>query len=192
GELRLQGGRLRAGGTNRELLAGPLGLNCGARLRSDVYGRGPGFGPFSRIRHKLTPTLAYRYSPAPAVTDRQREVFGAPNVREQNRIEIGLNQTFEAKYRESEADAAARDAPAAGTRPAAPGEPVELPQARRITRLALSTSAMAYDVVKAERDRRGRETEQLTFAANSDLLRGFRLSGGTHLFRPDSSGLGCR
>src|SRR5690606_4991105 len=98
--LSLQGDLLRSATTNQELLAGPTRLSFNTRLRSEVFGFRPGFGPFSRIRHKLTPSIGYSYSPAPAVTDRQREVFGEPNVREQNRIEIGLNQTFEAKYRE--------------------------------------------------------------------------------------------
>jgi len=189
--LSLQGDVLRSAATNHELLAGPTRLSFNAGLRSDVYGFWPGIGPFSRIRHKLTPTVRYSYSPAPTVTDRQREVFGAPNVREQNRIEIGLNQTFEAKYREAEA-AAARDSVAADTLMARSDEPVELPQARRITLLALSMNAVAYDFVKAKKDHRGLETEQLTFSANSDLLRGFQLSVGTHLFRQDSSRLGGR
>lgn len=190
--LSLQGDLLRSATTNQELLAGPTRLSFNTRLRSEVFGFWPGFGPFSRIRHKLTPSIGYSYSPAPAVTDRQREVFGEPNVREQNRIEIGLNQTFEAKYRESEADAAARDSAAADTLAATGGEPVELPQARRITLLALSMNAIAYDFVKAEKDHRGLETEQLSFSANSDLLRGLQLTVGTHLFRPDSSRLGGR
>jgi len=189
--LSLQGDLLRSAATNQELLAGPTRLSFNAGLRSDVYGFWPGIGPFSRIRHKLTPFIRYSYSPEPAVTDRQREVFGAPNVREQNRIEIGLSQTFEAKYRESEA-AAARDSTAADTLAAMSGEPVELPQARRLTLLSLSMNAVAYDFVKAKKDHRGLQTEQLTFSVSSDLLRGLQLSVGTHLFRPDSSRLGGR
>lgn len=188
--LSLQGDVLRSTATNHELLAGPTRLAFSAGVRSDVYGFWPGFGPFSRIRHKLTPSVRYSYSPAPTVTDRQREVFGAPNVREQNRIEIGLNQTFEAKYRES--GEAVQDPLAADTSMARSGEPIELPQARRITLLALSMNAVAYDFVKAKRDHRGLETEQLTFSVNSDLLRGFQLSVGTHLFRPDDSRPGGR
>jgi len=189
--LSLQGDLVRSATTNHELLAGPTRLSFNAGLRSDVYGFWPGIGPFERIRHKLTPSIRYSYSPEPAVTDRQREVFGAPNVREQNRIEIGLNQTFEAKYRESE-DAAARDSMAADSLMAPSDEPVELPQARRITLLALSMNAVAYDFVKAKKDHWGLETEQLTFSASSDLLRGLQLSVGTHLFRPDSSRVGGR
>jgi hypothetical protein len=191
--LSLRGEMVRSDSTGQELLAGPTRLNFDARLRTEIYGLWPGVGPFERIRHKLTPSVTYTYSPEPTVTERQRAVFGPSNVRERNRIQVGLNQTFEAKYRESAEERAARDSAAAAAQArGASGEPVELPQPRRITLLALSMSAIAYDFVKAREDHRGLESEQLTTTVSSDLLRGLQLSFTTDLFRTDSSRPGGR
>ena len=191
--LSLRGELIRSDSTGQELLAGPTRLNFDTRLRTEIYGLWPGVGPFERIRHKLTPSVTYTYSPEPTVTDRQRAVFGVPNLREQNRIQIGLNQTFEAKYRESPEERAARDSAAAAAQArGSAGEPVELPQPRRITLLALSMSAIAYDFVKAREDGRGLESELVTTTVSSDLLRGLQLSFTTDLFRADSSRAGGR
>ena len=45
---------------------------------------------------------ALSYSPAIRADSLQSAIFGSSNVSEQNRITIGLSQTFEAKYRSKE------------------------------------------------------------------------------------------
>ena len=96
-------------GTGGEPVAGPTRVNINASLQTELFGFWPGPGPFSRLRHRLSPGINYNYSPVPTVTDRQREVFNLPetrsHLREQNRITLSLNQTFEAKFREDRAPA---------------------------------------------------------------------------------------
>ena len=81
-----------------EMVAGPSRIDFNANLSTDLFRIFPGFGAFEAIRHRLSPNFNYSYSPAPNVTPRQREVFTIGELREQNRISIGLTQTFEAKY----------------------------------------------------------------------------------------------
>src|SRR5690606_5533394 len=42
----------------------PTRVDFGASLRTDVFGFWPGVGPFSAVRHKLSPSFSYSYSPA--------------------------------------------------------------------------------------------------------------------------------
>ena len=71
-------------------------------------------------------------------------MFGLRSLRAQNRLTLSFNQTFEAKV-ESD-DTAAADTVALGQ----PGEPRRLPQAEKITLLALNTSTpLVYDFVAA-------------------------------------------
>lgn len=198
--LALRGEMLGSEATGEELVAAPVRLEFGSDLRTDIFGFWPGVGPFSRIRHKISPSVSYAYSPTPSVTDRQREVFtGLDNIREQNRITLTLNQTFEAKFRSSETEeerqAGGSEAEAGeqtSDPAAADGEPRRLPQDRKMTLLSLSTSAIAYDFVKAREDQAGLDTRQISSQIGSDLLRGLQL-GFTHdLFRPDSTRPGNR
>ncbi len=94
-------------------VSGPSRLSLGVTLRGDIYGFFPGFGSFEAIRHKMSPSFDYSYSPEVSPTDLQREVFGASEVGAQRTLRITLNQTFEAKLKEeaalqAQADEAAR------------------------------------------------------------------------------------
>ncbi len=47
--------------TNGEYITAPTRLRIGATLSTDVFGFLPGFGPFERIRHKISPRFNYCY-----------------------------------------------------------------------------------------------------------------------------------
>jgi len=63
----------------------------------------PGFGLASRIRHSLSPTLSWNYSPAASVPEEFARALAAPGQPLQLRsdatqtMSLGLSQTFEAK-----------------------------------------------------------------------------------------------
>src|SRR5690606_37794912 len=48
----------------------------GAGLTTALFGRFPGIGPFSAIRHRINPGIAYAYTPAVAQSALQERVFG--------------------------------------------------------------------------------------------------------------------
>ncbi len=89
----------RSRDTQDGFVASPMRLRVGATVATDVYGFLPGFGPFTRIRHKISPRLTYDYSPAIQVSDSLLSIRGFPvsNSRPENRLRLTFNQTFEAK-----------------------------------------------------------------------------------------------
>ena len=92
----------RSPDTNEEFVSAPARLSLGASLSTDLYGFLPGFGPFSRIRHKVSPRFTYAYSPEITVDDSLLAIPGFPGSAsgELNTLSFSLNQTFEAKVRE--------------------------------------------------------------------------------------------
>ncbi len=166
-------------GTPGDFVAAPLRISAGASLNTAIYGFWPGFASFSRIRHKIAPSVSWAYSPAPRTTALQDSIFGTRSLREQNRITLSFSQTFEGKVRESEAEAA-EDTVETGQ----PGEPRRLPQAEKVEILALNTStSFVYDFVSAREDGRGFLTDEISNSIRSDLLRGLQLRTTHELFR---------
>ncbi|MXX79235.1 MAG: LPS-assembly protein LptD, partial [Gemmatimonadales bacterium] len=100
--LSVDASRFQSDDTNREFIAAPTRLRFGAAVSTDLYGFFPGVGPFERIRHKVSPRFHYDYSPAVEASDALLSIPGFPvsNSKEENRLRLTLNQTFEAKLRE--------------------------------------------------------------------------------------------
>ena len=100
--ISIQGSTFSSLDTDNQYISAPTRLRLGATLSSDVYGFLPGFGPFQRIRHKVSPRFNYSYSPAVETADSLLQIPGFPasNSMAQSRLSISLNQTFEAKLRE--------------------------------------------------------------------------------------------
>jgi hypothetical protein len=188
--LQIRGGTLRSDTTQGETVSQPVRMDFGASLRTDVFGFWPGVGPFEAFRHRVSPSFSYSYSPRPTVTDRQREVFAIGDIREQNRLTIGLNQTFEAKFRPRSEPDAARPTVAEPAdevdvlEPDTATGPRRRPQAERLSLLSISTDAVVYDFVAARHDGRGIQTTQISNALQSDLLRGMQVNFTHDLFRP--------
>ena len=94
--------QFRSENTNGEYATAPMRLRVGAAVSTDLYGFLPGFGPFERVRHKVSPRFHYDYSPAVEASDSLLAIPGFPvsNSKQENRLRLTLNQTFEAKLRE--------------------------------------------------------------------------------------------
>jgi hypothetical protein len=202
----LQGRFLRSDSTGNEIVSAPMRVDLNSSLRVELFGFWPGVGPFERFRHRVSPSISYSYSPAARADSVQRAVFRDDGSLEQNRISIGLTQTFEAKYR-SRAPQPAQDAPAdtvaadttaadttrigqtpaglrtGGTQDTLRGQVLtRRQQVETLSILAISTEALMYDFVRA-RTGEGLVTTQLRNSLQSDLLRGMQVSLVHDLFR---------
>ena len=187
------GGRMLKNDTSElRFVSAPIRLDVGAELKADVFGFWPGISSIERIRHRLSPSIRYSYSPSAAIDSisnpLQARVYGVVAGRERNTITVGISQTFEGKFKEDEgAEEARRDSAAVDSMTADPTKPRRIPQARKITLLSLSTDAVMYDFVAARDSSRGVQTQQISNSVNSDLLRGLQLSITHELFREDST-----
>lgn len=84
-----------------EFVAAPSRVNFGAGLRTELYGFFPGVASYSAIRHHLSPSLNYRFTPEVEQNNLQRAVFGPQGGREINELTFKLDQTFEGKVRQA-------------------------------------------------------------------------------------------
>ena len=169
------------------LVFAPTRLSFGAGLKTDLYGLWPGAGGFSAIRHKLSPGFDYSYAPAVTQTELQNTVFGRGEFRAKNEMRIRLNQTFEAKRETGDSEEESEEeAP-----PDPSGEPRRRERAEIVQLLALQTSAVNYDFVRADslgQFTDGFTTTTLSNSISSDFLRGLQVSMEHLLF--DESGQG--
>ncbi len=184
-------------------VARPLRISMGASLGTDLYGFFPGFGPFERLRHRISPTFSYTYSPRPTITDEQRDFFGLTEtgLRENNALTINLNQTFEAKYRtdpEAEAEGGAEAAAEPGAEQEAGADttsgPRRMEQADIITLLSINTSAVTYDFVRAREEDdplEGLTQTTLNNTLSTDLLSNFSIRISHDLFERAPVGEGA-
>lgn len=181
----------------RNFVSAPSRVSFGARLKTDIYGFWPGFGGYETIRHKLSPSFDYQWSPEVEPDQLQREVFGSRVLQPKNAVSVTLNQTWEAKKASAEDTAQAAEGESGtaqpGAQPAgqpggagAEGEgPRRREQAEIVNLLALRTSVVRYDFVEADSlgsFLQGFETTRLSNAISSDFLRGLSMSVDHDLF----------
>ena len=144
-------------------------LTYGISTSPTIFGMLPGFGPFQRFRHTLSPTISYQFAPAKTVSDEfleavseQKQIYlGALR---QNSISFGLQQNIEAKVRSSSDSSGASN---------------------KLKVLTLGLSSFAYDFERARvtgRRLAGITTERANVALGSDLLPGFSLNLDYSLF----------
>jgi len=133
----------------------------------------PGFGLASRIRHSLSPTISWNYSPAASVPEAYARALVQPGQPFQLRsdatqsVSVGLSQTFEAKPKTAATDTLN----------------VEV---RKIRVLSINTSPITYDFEQAKKPgRTGWVTDAITNSLLSDLLPQFTLSLTHDLWRGD-------
>jgi Tat protein translocase TatC len=131
----------------------------------------PGFGLASRVRHSVSPTISWNYSPAADVPLEFARALASPGQPLQLRsdatqtLSMGLSQTFEAK---------------AKTRP---GDTLSV-EARKFRVLSINTSPLTYDFEQAKKPgRTGWVTDAITNSFLSDLLPQFTLSITHDLWR---------
>jgi lipopolysaccharide export system protein LptA len=167
-------------------VSSPPRLNFGASVSADLFGFFPGVGPYAAIRHHVKPGLQYGYTPGFAPTSVQRAVFGSAATATQNRLTLSLDQTFEGKLKEARQPAQRRDSTAADSA-AAPAAQAPA-DARKVTLLAINTSALTYDFNPVPLSRQDIlnprfTTSDITNTIRSDLLGGLNLTMGHNLFR---------
>lgn len=175
------------------LVSAPSRVSFGGTLKTDIYGFYGGFGGFEAVRHKLSPSIQYEWSPTTSPTELQREIFRSRALQPKNAISLTLNQTWEAKRKTPQGDSAVVDPSAsidsltltAGQQPARSGDPTRLQQGQTLSLLALRTSILRYDFVEADSIGTflaGFETTRLSNQISSDFLRGLTISIDHDLF----------
>lgn len=93
----------------KDFVAAPSRISLGLSLKTDLYGFFPGLGPFEAVRHKVSPSFDFSYSPEVRPDPTQEAVFGARVVGAQRTLRFGLNQTFEARLKGEAAEERARE-----------------------------------------------------------------------------------
>jgi len=163
--------------TNGHYVSQSKRVTGGVSASPTVYGFFPGFGPFSRIRHSLTPSIGFTFAPAANVSDEYLQALGRTRHGylgglRQEAISFGLNQNFQAKVR-SKTD----------TNPDA---------AQKIDLLSISSTPFSYDFVRASEFAKthggkagwsGLTTETWGYSLRSELLPGFDFSSSYSLFQ---------
>jgi len=145
-------------------------LNYGLSASPTIFGLWPGFGPFQRFRHSVSPTLSYTFAP-PAQVNREylaangQFANGHLGALRQSALSLGLSQNIEAKV-------------------AAQGDTSS--QAQKIRVLSTQFTSLSYDFERARavgRSLAGLTTENFGANLRSDLLPGFDLSVDWSLFQ---------
>jgi len=146
-------------------------LSWGVGVGPTFYGRSLfSVGPIAQLRHAITPTLSWSYSPASDVSDDFLRALGRTRAGylgalAQNRLTLGINQTFEAKLKKSASDTSSRD------------------DGKKIKLLSVGFSPLTYDFERARKTgRSGFATDRLNLTMNSDLLPGLTFDVGYSLF----------
>ena len=143
-------------------------FSLGLTASPTFFGFFPGFGPIGRIRHSISPSITWNYSPAASIDSQYARAVALPGQPLQLRslptqsLSIGLTQNIEGK---------SRDTSSTG-------------QARRFRILGIQTSSLQYDFEQAKQPgHNGWRTQTLTNQFQSDLLPGFNLSLTHDLWR---------
>ncbi len=164
-------------------VAAPSRVAVGAQLKSDVYG----FYAGGSVRHKISPSFDYAFTPRTEPTEIQASLFGRRGAQPKNELRIGLNQTIEARVGGEAADSAA----AQRAEDSRDGGPRRLPQSRKVMVLAWRTSAVTYDFEEAGElghfTRGFADNLKIENQFSSDLVRGLSVSVDTDIF--DDSGV---
>jgi hypothetical protein len=140
------------------------------------YGLFPGFGPVTRFRHTISPSLSYTYAPAGEVSDaylaarNQSRVGNLGNITQQS-VSLSFNHNLEAKLRGRGGD----------TSEAA---------VRKVKVFSMNFDALSYNFERARKTGKastGFETSNFGYRLSSDLLPGFDLGVRYSLFEGDVS-----
>lgn len=148
-------------------------LSYGLSAGPTIFGIWPGFGPFQRFRHALSPTIAYQFAPRARVSN---EFLAATGQRRQgylgslpvSAVSFSLSQLIEAKVRSS-----------LDTSPA--GE-----AGQKLKVLSMQFTPVSYDFERARATKRrisGLTTENVGATLRSDLIPGFDVGVDYSLFQ---------
>ena len=146
-------------------------LQYGLSAAPTLYAFIPGFNVVDRLRHSITPSLSYSYSPEADVSDEFLATVGRTRVGylgalAQNRVSLNVATNLEAKLR-------------------APGDSAAPDQARKVRLLSMNFSSLTYDFARADSTGSGWTDQTFRYSARSDLLPGLDLSSTYNLYRGD-------
>lgn len=177
----------------------------GAGVSPTFFGFFPGFGPVLRIRHAISPSISWNYSPAAqipreyAIANNHGQLPASLTQPARQSIGIGLSQILEAKLRPVSRTPARSTLPAAGgavpadttalardstqgrvtladTSRNANGDLAQAPEGRKIKLLSIQSDQIGYDFEQAKLPgRTGWTTQAWGNTISSDLVRGFSL-----------------
>ncbi len=155
--------------TNGEYVSQGKRLTGGLSASPTIFGLFPGFGPFQRIRHSLTPTVSWSWGPRADVSDEYLAALGRTRAGSftnlpLNNVTFGLTQLFQAKLR------ARNDSNPDG------GQKIDL--------LGVTMTPLSYDFARAQGHAKtaGFTSETWGYSLRSDLLPGFDFSSQYSLF----------
>lgn len=147
-------------------------LSWGLGISPTIFGLSRwGIGPIARFRHSINPTLSWSFSPKSDVSDEFLAALGRTRVGylgalAQNRISLGLNQTFEAKLKKTAKDTSSSD------------------EGKKIKLLSLGFSPLVYDFERARQTKgSGFASDRMSINVASGLLPGFNFDMGYSLFQ---------
>ena len=163
---------VRSERTGNRFVANSLRPAVGVSMSPTLYRRFPGLGPIAAIRHAISPSLSFQYTPEGDVTDEYLEAVGSTRIgylgaNRQQTLSLALNTTFEAKLRPS-SDSVPED------------------RWQKIKLLALSFSSLGWDFERARvTGKTGLTNRNFGITARSDLLPGFDIGVDWSLFQGD-------
>ncbi len=149
-------------------------FNFALQISPTFFGFFPGFGSIQRIRHSISPSVSWSYSPAAAIDRDYARAVARPGETLRLRsdptqlLSVGLSQNIEGKsVRRSTADSSADST----------GGASGIDNARRFRILGIQTSAVQYDFEQAKQPgKTGWRTKTMNNQFQSDLLPNFSLS----------------
>ena len=162
--------------TNGQYVSQSKRISFGLNASPTLFAFFPGFGPFQRIRHSITPTIGWSYAPSASVSDDYLKALGRTRQGylgslQQNQVSFGLSQNFEAKVG-SKSDTLSD-------------------RAQKVRLLTITMSPFTYDFERLSNARQrgnmnwwtGLSTETFSYSINSELLPGFDFSSNYSLFQ---------
>ncbi|MBA3496843.1 MAG: LPS-assembly protein LptD [Gemmatimonadales bacterium] len=162
---------IRNRSTNGSFVQQGKRFRFGATASPTLFAFLPGVGPLSRIRHSVSPVLTWNYQPAADVPEAYARAIAQPGQAfelrsdAQQRVSVGLSQTFEGKLRPRGADTTGADT-------------------RKLRILSINTSSLTYDFEQAKKPGfTGWATQTITNSLLSELLPSFNLSLTHDLWR---------
>jgi hypothetical protein len=146
-------------------------LQYGVSAAPTFYAFAPGLGVVERLRHSITPSISYSYSPAATVGDDFLAAVGRTRVGylgalPQSLVSLNVATNIEAKLR-------------------SPGDSAAADQGRKVRLLSLNFSPLSYDFVRADTTGSGWTERTFRYSARSDLLPGLDFSSTYDLYRGD-------
>jgi hypothetical protein len=157
--------------TNGKVVHQSKRVSGGASISPTFFALIPGIGPLSRIRHSITPTLAWSVAPRAMVP---LEFLKATNTSPfhylgnlpQNQLTLNVSQIFEGKLRNSDTTKTSTEE-------------------QKIKLLAMTFSPISYDFERARSGHSGFTTNRFSYDVTTDLLPGFRGSVDYSLYQGD-------